>query len=511
MSDHMHDHWQAEHPTDQQWAGIDPESPDPTPTESSPIGIIAAWSVIVLVVMLILALPVLLEDEGDPTDDRMAMVITELTGKYVVGAADVLGSEGRTAMRREVDQILGGGSINQRQRTIILIAELGDAGDAAEQLRELNGLIEREKRGDEPLELTESQRRVQQILNALYPAPEADRPHLDALSADDRDMLRSELGWFGELALTPREIASTAQREAVLRPARRIIFLAFGAMGFFGLLGFGGLIGLIMLLVFAAQRRLVSGLSTRGIAPHGIYAETFAIWLALFLALQIPASGIGSRVPEHYLFITFLAFMCSLAALAWPLVRGVPWHTARADIGLTWGRKPILEPLVGLAGYPMAMPMIAIGVVLMLVLMVIQGMVQGFNGDPLSPDGGPAHPIILEVAQGGMWQAVQLLLVAAVAAPIAEEIMFRGVFYRHLRDATRSTGIVLSIIFSTLVNTFIFAIIHPQGWVAAPALMSLAVMFTMLREWRGTVVPAIITHAVWNGVVMTLLILALRA
>lgn len=512
MNDHMHEEWQDDYPSDQQWSGIDPESSAAPPTDSSAAGMAAAWVVIVLIVLLVLAAPVLFEDGNDSTDDRVAMVITELTGKYFVGAADVLGEQGKVAMRREVDQALGRGSIGQRQRSIILIAELGGAGQAAERVEALNDLIQREEARDEPLELTESQRRVQRILNAIYNDAEAEAPNIAALSDDDRDFLRDELGWFGKLALTPSEIASTAERDAVLRPARRIIILAFSAMAFFGMLGLGGFIGLIVLLVFAAQGRLEGGLSTRGIAAHGVYAETFAVWFALFLVLQIPASRIAAQMPEHQLFIMFLAFMFSLAALVWPMVRGVPWSAARADIGLTLGRRPALEPLVGLAGYPMAVPLIAIGLVMMLVLMVIQGLLQqGMPSDPLAPDGGPAHPIIMQVAQGGVWQAIQLLLVAAVAAPIVEEIMFRGALYRHLRDATRGLGIAASVILSTLINTFIFAIIHPQGWVAAPALMSLAVMFTILREWRGTLIPAMVTHAVWNGVVMTLLIIALRS
>ena len=102
-----------------------------------------------------------------------------------------------------------------------------------------------------------------------------------------------------------------------------------------------------------------------------------------------------------------------------------------------------------------------------------------------------------------------VLLLAAVAAPIVEETMFRGVLYRHLRDATRSLGLLLSILVSATVNAFVFAVIHPQGWVAIPALMSLAYAFTLMREWRGSVIPSMIMHAVSNGLVMTLLILAL--
>ena len=121
--------------------------------------------------------------------------------------------------------------------------------------------------------------------------------------------------------------------------------------------------------------------------------------------------------------------------------------------------------------------------------------------------GGPAHPIITDLAQGHWWAKAQVLFVAVVAAPIVEETMFRGVLYRHLRDASARMGIVLSIVLSTFINTFVFAVIHPQGWVAMPALMALACGFTLMREWRGTVVPSMIIHGISNGLVMTFFIL----
>ncbi len=101
-----------------------------------------------------------------------------------------------------------------------------------------------------------------------------------------------------------------------------------------------------------------------------------------------------------------------------------------------------------------------------------------------------------------------VLLLAAVAAPVVEETMFRGVLYRAPCATRRaSLGLLLSILVSATVNAFVFAVIHPQGWVAIPALMSLAYAFTLMREWRGTVIPSMIMHAVSNGLVMTLLIL----
>jgi len=79
------------------------------------------------------------------------------------------------------------------------------------------------------------------------------------------------------------------------------------------------------------------------------------------------------------------------------------------------------------------------------------------------------------------------------------------VLYRHLRDAFGRGGVAMSIALGTVINTFVFAIIHPQGWVAVPALMSLAVGFTLIREWRGTLIPSMVGHAVSNGIVMCML------
>jgi membrane protease YdiL (CAAX protease family) len=184
----------------------------------------------------------------------------------------------------------------------------------------------------------------------------------------------------------------------------------------------------------------------------------------------------------------------------------VPWRDARVDMGLTFGRKPLIEPFVGVLGYIMGLPMLVIGITLTLVLIAFYTAASGGAGGPLAPQGGPAHPIVDQLAGAGVWPIVQIFLVAAVAAPIVEEIMFRGVLYRHLRSATSGEGVVLSVLISTVINTFLFAVIHPQGFLAVPALMSLAVALTLVREWRGTIVPSIVIHAISNGLVMSLLV-----
>ena len=85
---------------------------------------------------------------------------------------------------------------------------------------------------------------------------------------------------------------------------------------------------------------------------------------------------------------------------------------------------------------------------------------------------------------------------------MTEETFFRGALFHHLRG--RFTAV-----FSALTTALLFAAIHPQGWVAIPALASLGFVFAMLREWRGSLIAPIVAHAINNGFIMTLLVLAI--
>jgi membrane protease YdiL (CAAX protease family) len=78
------------------------------------------------------------------------------------------------------------------------------------------------------------------------------------------------------------------------------------------------------------------------------------------------------------------------------------------------------------------------------------------------------------------------------------------VLYRHMREATQQWAFLLSFVVSALVVSFVFAVIHPQGFVAVPALMSLALGFTILREWRGSLISCMIAHGMNNALVMSL-------
>ncbi|MFO0926344.1 MAG: CPBP family intramembrane glutamic endopeptidase [Gemmataceae bacterium] len=119
----------------------------------------------------------------------------------------------------------------------------------------------------------------------------------------------------------------------------------------------------------------------------------------------------------------------------------------------------------------------------------------------------PTHPIV-GVALTADWRVwLQVFVVAAIVAPVVEETFFRGALYRHLRDATAGLPRWQSVTVAVAASGFVFAVIHPQGWLGVPVLMALAAAFALARDWRGSVVAPILAHAINNGATTFLLLL----
>jgi membrane protease YdiL (CAAX protease family) len=273
------------------------------------------------------------------------------------------------------------------------------------------------------------------------------------------------------------------------------------------LLGVAGLAGLITFLVLVIKGYVRARFEC-GVTRGGVYAETFALWLVLFTATPLLGPLLPREAPR--LLLSGAAALLSLAALGWPVLRGIPWRQVRADLGLTAGDRPAVEPLCGLTAYGISLPLLGLGLLLTFVLTLLErALTGGGGGSGFEPTTGPAHPVVLEVARGDFWARLQVLLLACVFAPLVEETMFRGVLYRNLREATCGLGRGTSFFLSATATSFLFAVVHPQGLIAIPALMSLAYAFAIAREWRGTLLPAMVAHGVNNGLVMVVTMLAL--
>jgi membrane protease YdiL (CAAX protease family) len=448
---------------------------------------VLAWAVILLVVCFLLYRNAVARKEVDPGQSPVTQVTLRMQGRYLVGVKTLLGEKQAGELYQQAKPTFVQGGPQARLRYAVVAAELAGPEEARALLKELRGEIK-----------SEEDRRVLDLLERLYD------PQGRPLTEQEQAELRAKLDWFGELALTQTANPDLEERARVLAPAKRTALLLGGMM--FAVVS-GLVVGATLLLI--AVMMFLSGRLTGGLRPAaghgGIYAETFALYLLLYVAL-----GYALRsLPEGFggLWLNLVAQGGSLLALAWPVVRGLTWEQVRRDIGWIAGRSPALEPLAGLAGYLASLPLVLVAFLVVLGLMFTQKRL-GLGGDPFTPGEGPSHPIVGVALHPNPWLWVQMFLVACVGAPIVEETMFRGVLYRHLREATRGWGRVLGVVLSALLSGFLFAVIHPQGILGVPVLMTLGVAFALIREWRETLIPCMVVHALNNGIA-TLVLLAI--
>jgi len=397
---------------------------------------LAAWLVIVLLVSAIVGAPYVLPlSRGAAPREKALLLVKKLQARYLVGAKSLM--PGPDPRLYKQAQLLNGGPVAHRLRFIVLAGEMAGPEEACTQLDRLSSLL-----ATGQIEPTPEEDGLRDILGRLYADYANQQFAAPSVRDEERDLLREKLDWFGELALAPEEGPDPTARDRALAAARRTVIGVVGAFMVAGLVGVAGFVGLFLLVVLLFRGRLCRPLETR--SPHGgIYAETFAVWMLLFLVLNVGATLLPIR--SESLLLSGAAFLLSLSALAWPVCRGVPWRQVRQAIGLTGGRHPLLEVALGFGTYAMALPLLAVGLLLTLGLMALRQALQGGTGDGFGPSDMPAHPIIDFIARPGWWGRLQVVVLASIVAPLVEETMFRGVLYRHLREASARWGFAASL------------------------------------------------------------------
>lgn len=93
---------------------------------------------------------------------------------------------------------------------------------------------------------------------------------------------------------------------------------------------------------------------------------------------------------------------------------------------------------------------------------------------------------------GNGLELVLALITVSIIAPLAEEIVFRGILYRLVR---RTWGIPHAFTISTLV----FAIVHFQPWFML-GLVGVGFIMAFVYQATGSVLAAAVTHMVYNAV-----------
>ena len=109
----------------------------------------------------------------------------------------------------------------------------------------------------------------------------------------------------------------------------------------------------------------------------------------------------------------------------------------------------------------------------------------------LGADTAPQAIVTFLMEHPGLGERLLVFAIAAIAAPITEELLFRGCLYGFLRQSTgRATALAIS--------SVVFALIHAHP-ATMPALAVFAVALALLYEYTGSLWAPIAVHSLFNA------------
>jgi membrane protease YdiL (CAAX protease family) len=190
-----------------------------------------------------------------------------------------------------------------------------------------------------------------------------------------------------------------------------------------------------------------------------------------------------------------LGLLLTLAAEIWMF--GYPLAVARRRAGSPWRlqlprpRAAAVELLVALVCLPPVV--IGMGVVALAASLLL--------GDPGPGPSGPLGPLVSTLDRGEIGALVAL---AVIAAPLGEEVFFRGMLFGSLRQR-------LPLVAAVVLQAVVFGLLHPYGRAAAVAIALAGVVLALLYRWRRTLLTPILMHAMVNAVGMVMMFWALAA
>lgn len=305
---------------------------------------------------------------------------------------------------------------------------------------------------------------------------------LEAGQVDDETwkMFKKRHGWIASLARAKSE----AEKQDITRQATGTAMVLIGGTMLGMCVVLGGMVMLILAILRWRGGKLRLALRRNSGGDGGVLLEGFALYLALFLVVPSLMHHLWAGLPSWVIYAVLSSTL--LVGMAWPRWRGMPGETWREALGLHRGQGWLREIGAGLGGWLASTPLLVAG---MMAASWITKMTGQF----------PYHPII-DVFAGDIWAKLGAILLAAVWAPVSEELMFRGLLFPGLSAWVRWIP-------GTLAGAFVFAAIHPQGWAGVPAIMALAITFSVLRMWRRSVIAPMAAHALNNGLMCVLMLL----
>lgn len=270
-------------------------------------------------------------------------------------------------------------------------------------------------------------------------------------------------------------------------------FPASGLIGFMAIVGvlcLGFVLGLVAWVLYFSQKNKAAWqpqghpfdwLNADQASKLGLFSVgCFGMFISVQLFFEVGLKGLPESAT---IFGSSLVFLLLLGLVISKITVGghtiMSWlNRSRLSLGKQVG--------IGILGWAANLPVILVSMLLM------QNFIKNSNAN---------HPITEMISQGGGGFAMFALFFAgAVAAPLWEEVAFRGALFGGMNAANRGRkyGVVLSVALSSLA----FAAIHPQGPALWLMLGWIGAMGCLLTYYTRSIVPAIVMHAVHNGTLL---------
>ena len=310
-------------------------------------------------------------------------------------------------------------------------------------------------------------------------------------------------GWFRDRALTQlyslqqrQEALLTLQSEEQVAAQQALVKLTFiGAIP-----ALGGIIGVGLLLFLIAQLVIKGKESLLALTPNAVWETPWdweIVWQVLIvgfffiaqilLPLLIGLSGfnptsLSIRGKAFYVLFSYLLMAASGLLVLYFSVKSffpLPKDWFRFKLFGNW-------VLWGLGGYLVAVPLVVI------VSLINQQIWEGQGG---------SNPILYLALQAQDQVALVIFfLTASVAAPVFEEIMFRGFLLPSLTRYLPAWGAIVT-------SGFIFSIAHLSLSEVLP-LATLGIVLGFVYTRSRNLLSSIFLHSLWNsGTLLSLFIL----
>jgi membrane protease YdiL (CAAX protease family) len=243
-------------------------------------------------------------------------------------------------------------------------------------------------------------------------------------------------------------------------------------------------IGLVMWGYYFINRRLPA------FWPRGMLFSEIdkgrADRLALAASIIIGVFVLGLEVAAYLKIagIAYLAIFVAIGAIFYVPIAG--YRIRPSDLGLT---TRDLGSQIGW-GFATALANVPVLVVSAMFMLLLKDLLPG-GGHPVS------EQLMNDRSPGSI---LKLLLLAAVVAPIWEEIVFRGLIFPGLAK-------ISSPIIGAITSSLLFAAIHPQGAIGVIPLGLIAMMCCGATYQRRSVIPNIVFHALNNAGVLVISLL----